>query len=289
MNECGDFANLNASARANRNSSKKFAPPSFDPDGLRKHIAALPPKHTVWQTIRMRELSMVYGRSNAGKTTLLLDIACSVLERDQTVLGQYATLPGDVPKVAWISGERDLEDIVDKLGKWKELRGQLRFYDLFTSINLHRPPGWMMDIIEEVDLIVIDTCMTAFRYDRGEGSAPVSMKEGAYWGALSEAFKPALQRHNTAMLLSHHSPKGGDTAGTPYGDLCENHMDQIIKVEKAAGKEVDTGGQYEGAQLFIESYKQRGRGPFPKTFARLTRANEDARLRLQKVDARPKD
>lgn len=251
---------------------------------LVRRIDALPEKHVVWSRLRTREVAMVFGRSNAGKTNLLNDLFCSAVEPGCALLDEPVTLPDGRP-ILWLSGEQDAEDWRSRLGGWSSDR--IRYAELPQRINVAEPPNWLETAIADHCLVVLDTALTGLVYQ--DARATESVGSALLWNALHERVKPMVRRHNSLLILSHHAPKNSDTGNTPYGDMAENSMDQVLQIRRASGKEVAEGGPYEGATGIAEWYKVRGNTFAPKEYfamhreVDMSRPGMEGRLRCIRV------
>jgi len=170
-------------------------------------IDAMPPKHVVWGCLRSREVAMVFGRSNAGKTNLLHDLFCASVEQDGHLFMEPVTLPDNRP-VLWLSGEQDAEDWRSRLGSWRNDR--VRYAELRRRINVFNPPQWLESVFEEHALVVLDTALTALVYD--DGRVTESVGSALLWNAVHENIKPPRaekQRHRPDTLRRHGRKQHG--------------------------------------------------------------------------------
>jgi len=149
--------------------------------GMVERIDAMPPKHGVWGCFRTREVAMVFGRSNAGKTNLLHDLFCASVESDGHLFGEPVTLPDDRP-VLWLSGEQDAEDWRARLGEWRHDR--IRYAEVPRRINVAAPPLWLEDVFAAHCLVVLDTALTGLVY--ADAKVTESVGSALLWNALHE-------------------------------------------------------------------------------------------------------
>ncbi len=210
--------------------------------------ADIPAREMILPWLPKGGLAMVYAHRGLGKTFFGISLAYSVTHAVDFMKWQIEKTCG----VLYIDGEMSLSDYRGRLhsfGKINPIKPLLTlnhetFYKhFFKDMDITNPE--MQELIlgyakkHDIGLLVIDNISCLAKINENKSDA---------WREHLLPFLIACRRRSIAVLLIHHSGKGGDQRGTIAR---EDHLDVSIKLSKA------DDSYHEGAYFIVEFTKSR--------------------------------
>jgi Bifunctional DNA primase/polymerase, N-terminal/AAA domain/Primase C terminal 1 (PriCT-1) len=183
-------------------------------DGLSVYRSELSGPPDIIERMLYNGLTIMAGRAKAGKSFLALQLAISVALGTQALGGRKVTRPGGVVYYSLEMGENRTADRMRKLLEHEQIALQNLDF-IWDCLPMNSGGMEQMDLLLDMkkpNLVVIDTFLG---FVKGQAKDGGDILRDQY--SEIERVKKLADKHDTAMLLVHHTRKGNKADAADAG------------------------------------------------------------------------